>query len=70
MTSFLRLFFGVLFLCGALALIVLGILPFFNVGCTAGLFGAPAWFLFIMSLAFAFPIAWIGIAILRSRYIV
>jgi len=70
MTSFLKLLFGGLFLCGALALVVLGILAFFDLGYAAGLYEAPAWFIFIMALAFAIPVAWIGVLILRTRYIV
>ena len=70
MTSFLQLIFGGLLLCGALALIVLGILAFFDVGYAAGLYGAPAWFIFVMAVAFSIPLAWVGVVILRARYIV
>ena len=70
MTSFLQLIFGGLFLCGALALVVFGILAFFDVGFAAGLYGAPAWFIFVMAVAIAIPVAWIGVIILRARYIV
>jgi len=70
MTSFLQLVLGILVLCAALALVVLGILAFFGLGFAAGLYGAPAWFIFVMALAFAIIIAWIGVIILRARYIV
>lgn len=70
MSSFLKLFFGIIFVCGALALIVFGILAFFNIGWAAGLYDAPAWFIFVMALVFGIPIASIGVIILRSREIV
>jgi hypothetical protein len=70
MASLLKLVFGGIFVCGALALLVLGILAFFDIGPVAGLYGAPAWFIFVMGLAFAIPIGWIGVIILRSREIV
>ena len=66
MSSFLRLFFGIIFVCGALALIVFGILAFFDIGWAAGLYGAPAWFIFMMALIFGIPIGWVGVIILRS----
>lgn len=70
MTSFLKFAFGWLFVCGALALAVLGILAFFDLGYVAGLYGAPAWFIFLIALVIALPVAWMGVALLRSREIV
>ena len=70
MASLLKFVFGGLIVCGALALVVLGILAFFDIGPVAGLYDAPAWFIFVMALAFSILICWIGVAILRSREIV
>lgn len=70
MAALLKLVFGSLIVCGALALFVLGILAFFDIGPVAGLYDAPAWFIFVMALAFSIIICWIGVAILRSREII
>lgn len=70
MLMFLQLLIGSVFMIIALALVVLGVLSFFDLGFLTGFYSiAPPWFFLVMSLAIAFPIAWLGIVFLKTREI-
>ena len=71
MLMFLQLLIGAVLMIIALALVVLGVLSFFDLGFLTGLYSiAPSWFFLVMALAIAFPIAWVGIVFLKTHEIV
>ena len=70
MLSMAKLLIGSFLVLVALALVVVGILAFFHIFLTAIYPDVPGWFVFLLSLAVAVPIGWLGAAILMSREIV